>query len=204
MPNLQLHQLRVAAVGKIICDSINIPVNERDVILACLFHDMGNIIKSDLTYFPDFIATEGIHYWEGVKADFVTRYGTDSHAANVLIMKEIGLSEKKVALLDASGFSRLSEICANDSWELKTLQYADMRVGPRGVLTLDERLSDGRIRYAAHKKAYYDTDEGFKKLSSLAHELERQIFAETAIRPEDITDASVAPIIAQLWEYPVS
>ena len=47
MPNLQLHQLRVAAVGKLICDNFNPPaggtVNERGVILARLFSHMGKI-----------------------------------------------------------------------------------------------------------------------------------------------------------------
>src|SRR3989344_8748672 len=92
MPSLQLHQLRVAAVAKLLCEGCTKPINEHDVILACLFHDMGNIIKSELSYFPDFTEPEGVEYWERVKADFVEAYGTDSHTANIAIAKEIGFS----------------------------------------------------------------------------------------------------------------
>ena len=41
MPGLQLHQLRVAAVGKLICEHLKKPVRTKDVVVACLFHDMG-------------------------------------------------------------------------------------------------------------------------------------------------------------------
>ncbi len=53
LPLLQLHQLRVAGVAKLITESITIPVDAQAVVLACLFHDMGNIIKADFTYFPE-------------------------------------------------------------------------------------------------------------------------------------------------------
>ena len=69
MPNLQLHQLRVAAVGKLISEHFTVPVNVRDVVLACLFHDMGNILKFDLTQFPEFREPQGILYWEEVKKE---------------------------------------------------------------------------------------------------------------------------------------
>ena len=69
MPTLQLHQLRVAAVARLVCDHLTHPINTRDVILACLFHDMGNIIKSNLNHFPEFCEPEGTAYWEKVKAE---------------------------------------------------------------------------------------------------------------------------------------
>jgi hypothetical protein len=204
MPSLQLHQLRVAAVGKLICDNFKQQVNERDVILACLFHDMGNIIKSDPSYFPEFIASEGLEYWERVKVDFVDRYGNDAHTANVSIAREIGLSEEIVALIDAVDFLHSAEICATSSWELKILQYADMRVGPHSVLPLGERLFEGRARYAARNIRLFDTDEAFEQFSRLAHEFERRIFVETTIKPGGITDATVAPLFEELREYPVA
>ena len=59
MPQLRTHMLRVAAVGKIVCDAVNEKVkqnrgefvNTKNVVTACLLHDMGNIIKFDLNYF---------------------------------------------------------------------------------------------------------------------------------------------------------
>ncbi len=52
MPNLQLHMYRVAAVAKMICDHFQKPINKQEVIITCLLHDIGNIIKFDLFDFP--------------------------------------------------------------------------------------------------------------------------------------------------------
>ncbi len=51
MPNLREHQLRVAAVAAQICDNFNKPLNKKEIITACLLHDMGNIIKFKLELF---------------------------------------------------------------------------------------------------------------------------------------------------------
>src|SRR3989338_9708360 len=110
MPSLQLHQVRVAAVAQLICDNFQKPVSKNEVILACLFHDMGNIIKSDLTYFPEFIEPEGLTHWQGIKDGYVKRYGVDHHAANATIAREIGLSENACILIDGVGFSKLEDV----------------------------------------------------------------------------------------------
>ena len=87
MPSLQLHQLRMAAVAKLTFCNCKKLVNERDVILACLFHDMGNILKFDLTKFPEFTQPEGIEYWESVKDEYRKKYGTDQHVATEAVAR---------------------------------------------------------------------------------------------------------------------
>lgn len=205
MPALQLHQLRVAAVGKLICDNSTKEVNERDVILACLFHDMGNILKFDLTKFPEFTAPQGVEYWEEVKAGYRAKYGEDEHSAMQSIMKELGLPENVRGLMKGVGFSQVDRVAASDSFERKIVQYGDLRVGPRGVLTLQERLDEGRKRYLGTGRSIGASDEGrYEVLVAAALEIEKQIFAEAKIRPEDINDASVATLIEELWEYPAA
>ena len=61
---------------------------------------MGNIIKSDLTVFPEFREPEGLDYWQNVKDDYVKKYGTDHHAANAIIAREIGLVDRVVGRKD--------------------------------------------------------------------------------------------------------
>ena len=112
MPSLQLHQLRVAAVGTLLSSSAKKPVDGHNVILACLFHDMGNIIKSDLKYFPDFCEPEGVAYWEHVKQGYVEKYGSDHHAATVAIVREVGLPPRAVELIEGVGYSKLEAILA--------------------------------------------------------------------------------------------
>ncbi|MDP3646345.1 MAG: HD domain-containing protein [bacterium] len=203
MPNLQLHQLRVAAVGKLICDNFLKPIDAQSVILAGLFHDMGNIIKSDFAQLSEFIKPEGAEYWESVKAEFIKTYGDSAHNANVAIAKEIGVNDGVVALINGVSFANMDTIVEGDSYEQKICEYADTRVGPFGVLSQIERLDEARQRSIARGKNYYSED-GFNTLSAVASQLEHQIFEFTKLRSEDIDDASVAPIIEQLWDYPVS
>lgn len=203
MTSLQLHQLRVAAVAKLICDNFEKPVKTNDVVLSCLFHDMGNIIKMDLTSFPEFLEPEGPEYWKNVKEEFIRKYGNNAHGANIAIAREINLPLNVIALIDGISFSNIENIVAGDSLEQKISEYADDRVGPHGVLPLSERLAEARARYIESGKTYY-TKEGFEKLSQFVYMLEKQIFADTRTRPEDINDAVVAPLIEELRNYPVA
>ena len=206
MPSLQMHQLRVAAVGKLICDTVTEPLNEREVILACLFHDMGNTLKFDPKLLPGVYEPEGVEYWLRVKSDYIQKYGTSPHEANVTIAKEIGLPGKVVEMIDAIGFSRLKNIAQSPSFELRILAYADMRVAPIGVRSMEERIAEGRTRYEARvreNRVHHFTDDGFPEFLELARQIEKQIFAETTIRPEDINDASAGPLIESLRDYPL-
>lgn len=205
MPNLKLHQLRVAAVASLICDNLKRPVNKNDVTLACLFHDMGNILKMNLGTFPPFLEPEGLEYWENVKSEFLEQYGNNAHKANVVIAKKIGLDSTVIDLIDGISFSNIEKIVANNSFEQKVCEYADTRVGPHGVLPLKGRLREARERYAAANsdKIYY-TEEGFRALVQHAEEIENQVFTECRIKPEDISDVTVGPLMEELRNYPVA
>jgi len=207
MPSLELHQLRVAAVAKLICDNFQKPVQTNDVVVACLFHDMGNIVKFQLGDIPEFLEPEGLAYWEDVKTEFIEKYGREQHAANETIAREIGLSEDVISCILAINFSKIGEVVASGSFEKKICEYADSRVGPHGVLSLDERLRDGRKRYlkridaAAHDVAV--SADIFEVRMGMEYELEKQIFALAGIIPEDITDAAAVPLIEELRDYRV-
>ena len=198
MPSLQMHQLRVAAVGKLICEHLDKPVRTEDVVVACLFHDMGNILKFDLGAMPGFLEPEGLEYWQKVKEEFNNKYGTEQHSATEKIARELKLPQAILEILGATGFSRIAEVAASSSMETKIVQYADMRVGPFGILPFKERLADLSRRYAAKKNHLSEAAERG------CYDIERQIFTQAAIRPEDITDAAVAPLIEELWEYTVA
>ena len=204
MPNLQLHQLRVAAVAKLICDNFNGPLNANDVIAACLFHDMGNIIKSDLVQFPEFLEPQGRAYWENVKADFVAKYGDNAHDGNIAIAHELELPPQVAGYIDGISFSNIKIIAAGDSFEQKICEYADTRVGPYGILPMQARLGEARARYVAARsgKPYY-TQDGFDELLAHAGEIESQIFQKASMTPEDVSDATVAPLLTELSDYPV-
>lgn len=205
MPNLQLHQLRVAAVGKMVCGSFDAPLDTGDVILACLFHDMGNILKFDLGAFPEAVEPQGREYWEGVKREYAERYGTDQHAASVAIARELGLSERVAWYIDSIAFAKAPEIAAGDSWERKICEYADSRVAPHGVVPLRERLEDGHRRYQGRPASLGGSfaRARFEQLLAAEEEIERQIFSRARLTPEEITDEAAAPLIEDLRKYPL-
>lgn len=205
MPMLQLHQLRVAAVGKLVCAHFKEAVNADDVVLACLFHDMGNILKFDFSVFPDSVQPEGLAYWEGVKEEFRSKYGDEQHQATLTIAKELGLLEPVLACIDSVAFSKAETVLESGSWGEKICKYADGRVSPMGIRSLDERLREARKRYAGRKTAtmLLAPEERFEELVAAEHAIEKELFSNATITPEDITDAAVEPLIKELSEYPV-
>ena len=206
MPSLQLHQLRVAAVAKMICDNLIVPVDSRTVVLAAILHDMGNILKFDLTVFPESVQPEGLEYWKTVKADFEKKYGTDQHAASLAIAKELGLSEEVQKCIDSVAFAKAEEVRDASSIEQKICEYADSRVAPHGIVPMDERLEEGRKRYLNRtvETGLAAARARFDALKKAEEDIERDIFSHSRIQSTDITDAATAPLIEELRKYPVA
>ena len=196
MPNLQLHQLRVAAVAKMIVENFKESLDEKSIVLACLFHDMGNIIKSDLYYFPEFLKPEGLEYWQGVKDQYIKKYGKEEHRATELIAKEIGLPSKSISSLKNIGFSNAGKNEKSDSFEDKICNYSDMRVDPYGVVAMEDRILEGRKRYSLRKHAI--AEDNFESLAKSFRNMEKQIFDKTQIKTYDITNEKIEGMIQEL------
>lgn len=119
MPQLQLHQLRVASVASIVMNCFRKPLDKNTVITACLLHDMGNIIKFDLGLYPKYLKGRGLAYWEGVQNKFKRNYGEDEHKATYKICNEIGVNDKVKRTIKAFGFSNSKKIYKSDNFEVK-------------------------------------------------------------------------------------
>lgn len=194
MPNLQIHQLRVAGVALAIIRNLTVPVDEKAILNACLFHDMGNIIKFDLSYFPEFVQPEGLEYWEKVKQDFIEKYGNEEHHATLLICQELGFSKKDLELLNAVGFSRALDTFKSGSIEKMICCYADQRVGPHGVISLDQRFADGAKRYENKPERSRMSDQRYA-LAQALKDMEAEIFKQAKIKPEEVNDEVVNDLI---------
>ncbi len=199
MSGLQEHQLRVGAVGKLLADSIP-NVNGKDVVLTCLFHDMGNIIKSHLDVFPEFLQPQGLEYWKSVKEDFVRTYGSDEHEATKIIATELSLSQDVIHMIDTIAFSNIPRILEKEPIEMHICEYADMRVGPHGIISLKDRLEDLKKRYSPRWRegAHKDMEKSFNASAVLLEQLEQQLFEQSSLHLEDINDATAAPVIEEL------
>jgi len=202
MPQLATHQIRVAAVAHMIADAFDEPLRIPNIVSACLLHDMGNILKFDLARFPEFVEPEGRAHWEAVKASFTERYGPDEHIATLRIAGEIGVSNLTFELIGAIGFTRALENRASENFEKKICCYADMRVAPHGIVSLADRLAEGKLRYA-HKYPTEEDAQSFELTAATLREMEKQIFSRTAIDPKDITDASAEKYFSALKTFSV-
>jgi HD superfamily phosphodiesterase len=203
MPNLQMHQLRVAAVAKQICESLTREVDKESIIKACLLHDMGNIIKFDLIQTESIfgLSETEIADLKEIKNEFIQKYGDDVDRANLFIAKEIGVSDVVQYLVKNNDFNYLCDISQSGSIEKKIIKYSDLRVGPHGILSYDERMNEAKERYKDYKSKI-DQEER-KKLVHCGKDIEKEIFSHSNIRPEDVNDESVAATIEELKNFEI-
>lgn len=203
MPNLQLHMYRVAGVATEICDHIQpqfqAELQRNEVLAACLLHDVGNIIKFDLQKFPQFLEPEGLEYWQQVQNEFFANYGFDEHKATLRIAQEIGVNPQVVELIKAIGFAQVHDHGEEVTVNHQICAYADVRVTPFGVVSLEERLQDLEERYG-DKYPEPEQLEQRRIFATKMHEIEVAIFQRTTITPADVTEEKVKvhfPILQQ-------
>ncbi len=200
MPQLRQHHYRVAGVAHQIMEHCEKELHADAVIGACLLHDIGNIIKFELEWFPEFVEPEGPEYWRRVQQSYIDRYGTDEHQATYRILDELDVSGAVQELVRAVGFSRTEQIAGSGVLEEKIVLYADQRVAPTGVVSLEERLREGRERYKDRADRVFD-EERFEQAVQAAIEIEAQVFAVCSITPDEITDQLIAPEMQELNVY---
>lgn len=202
MPSLQIHQYRVAAVAKMICDNFRGDIDEEYIISACLLHDMGNILKFDLELYPKFLEPEGLGYWQSIKEEFEEKYGKDEHEATLEIAKELDVTLLTYDLIDSIGFSKLEETLMLNNFARKIASYADTRVTPHGITSMEERMREGAPRFEKNKKEKSNA-EILEKQIEICKKLEKQIFDKCKIKPEDINDSSAKSFIGELKQFEI-
>ncbi len=201
--NLQEHMIRVAAVGAILIDHWR-DKNEVDrdiVITALLLHDMGNIIKFNLDNSP-FLKQEKIPFYKKIQDEYIKKYGPDEHKATEAIVKEIEVSDTVFKILEKRSKSSTHDALLSDNWNMKIRGYADLRIGPWGVLSLSKRFEDVLRRYAGTKHALADKKE-VEERYQWAKELEKQIQDKVTINLQKISDESIKPFLHTLSQYEI-
>lgn len=186
MPELRNHMYRVASVAGCICDNFMSPIDKKSVIIACLLHDMGNIIKFDLNKFPEFNEPKGIEYWEAVKNNFIAKYGNDVHKASIDIGLELGVSLRVLEILNSIGFGKSVDVYNSNDFEKMICIYSDMRVTPHGIVSLKERLADLESRYSQNPNAKKGKE--LQDIYLALYSIEEKIFNNTKITPNEIND----------------
>lgn len=195
MPQLIEHQLKVAGVAKLICDNFEGELDKENIFTACLLHDMGNIIKFDLSVtdklLPGRFSQSDLALWQEVKNRFVAEFGADEHHASMQIAEKLGVQKRVLELIDSIGFQEGESNAGSLDFGKKICAYSDMRVGPGGVISLEQRFEDLRQRYEDKHQLMGGNEEVRLQFEAGLRQIEKQLFEKCRFAPEDITEEKV-------------
>lgn len=185
--NLQEHMLRVASLAKIILDHWNGPAVDKEAIIqACVFHDIAKSMNFDLAKQAQFGMSETeIFNLDKLQRRLRTSYGDNEHHATVEVCKEIGCSPTAVKIVNDLEWSYIPSLLSKKDLESLIPIYGDMRVGPKGILTLKQRIEDLKVRTgeSEHEKNGTDLENQISKnvsidLNKIENEQINQHFVE--------------------------
>jgi hypothetical protein len=121
--------------------------------------------KFDPKNWPDKVTEQDIAFWEALRKKYAGR-GHEEVAAEIL--RERGFPEIAEVILK----HRYLQIKKGfDRWEEKLLYYADKRTSHDTVVSLKERLKDGRLRNAPETIGTPESQEIDEKIFALEHEI---------------------------------
>lgn len=194
--------IRVAAVAKVICDNSNTKLDTRNIVVGCLVHDMGNLIKSKMDMMPELFGPEGVAYWSKVKEEMIEEYGNDVHVATIRMVTEMNLTKESLFYFSAIGGDDTGRVHSEGTLGEKIATYSDMRIGLHGVISLKERMDDIRHRYIERNMKGFNSDDIDLREERLI-DMENDIFKNSSIQPEDITDETTRDIQKALWNWEI-
>ncbi len=205
IPNiLQMHMLRAASVGALICDNWNFEENiDKDsVVQALLIHDTGNIIKFNLdasTMLTD-QEKKNLNFWKTQQKIYKQKFNNDDHKATQQIAREIKVSDKVLYLLGNSGSSKLQQVIDSKDYNLAIVTYADLRCAPYNIVSVNERFDDVIKRYKDSDHPLSALEE-VEKRRNLGIELENILQQFVKINLNEILDESIKPYLEKITGY---
>ncbi len=173
------------------------------VVSTCLLHDIGAIVKFDFegdSY--GFYTEQEVDHWITVRNNIRALYGFDEYTATSAILQELHL-DRVYTMFMQIGSGRLEKILSEGSREAQIIQYADTRVGPLSILSVEERIAEARVRYAPHADTLTWFNE-VEKHRELSLQLEKQLLDQTGLVGRDINDTAAESIIKELWDYEIA
>lgn len=203
--NLQKHMLRVTAVALWILDRWKgEQLNRQDIIETLLLHDIGNLVKVTEdkfeSLFPDTYPMESFQYWKNIRESMIRRYGKTDVEATSNIVKEIRVSDTVMDMIEKKQFVNNENTYNDRNYAIKICAYADQRVSPNGVLSLENRLNEAIVRYRGVNNASVNSPNR-EELIEYAKKIEKQIFNFVDGKPEDITDFAINDYIEELKSF---
>lgn len=181
--NLQEHMLRVAALLQIMGESWQgKPTNTDNLTLVGACHDMANIIKFKFDQRLFDITPTQLAEQKRIQTKVVNKYGRDIHRATLAMCTEAGLSLKVIELIDKLEWENIEKFNDLNDWESALPIYADMRIGPKGILPLITRIGDLQKR---------NPENDYTLIIEAAKKLEVSLQENISIELNSITDSEL-------------
>lgn len=188
--NLRVHMLRVTMVAMTIVNGWNGHDLDKEIVRkGALVHDLANIVKFKLE--------DGSPLKEK-QAEMINKYGSDDHLATEKMLRELGIDDQLIEIVQGKSFGNAIEVEKSGSWPLKILFYSDMRVTPSGVVDLETRLNDVVTRLERYRD---DPKKG--KLMESVREIESELQKMTNTNLSAINDNMTTEDQVQLLETEV-
>lgn len=164
---------------------------------------MGNIVKFDLDKTPDSHIQEHKEYWSKVQQEVKALYGDDEDVATVAMAREITQNGELLTLLGMSGLSKIMHAHESNDMTIKIFRYADERISPKGVVTVDERYDDIAKRYKGRDHPLADT-KYLAQRRQLVQEMEKQIQTASSIDLQSITLNTLDSYVRKLTTFVIT
>lgn len=170
--NLQEHMLRVAVLSKIIFNKWTGPtINENAVLKACALHDVAKPITFDIAKQAQYgMPPKDIENLEKLQKFIIGKYGIDEHKASVGICKDLGMEIKAIEILENIEWKYIPDLFKTNNIEPLVAIYCDMRIGPKGILTMQERINDLKKRVGEGGYNYKEFEKDGKDLEQKMRE----------------------------------
>ncbi len=140
--------LRVAGLGSILIkhwrgQKIDGPA----VVTTLIFHDIAKPLTFDINKQAKFVTSpEALESLRGDMNWLKENFGEDEHRALNLIFDQIGLSQNAKRILDNLEWIYSDRLLTEKDDESLLAIYADMRIGPQGILSIDQRMHELNAR----------------------------------------------------------
>ncbi len=147
-------------------------VNWNVLVKAALLHDIGSIVKFDLDEHKEFLGKEAskIKHWKKKQEKIISKYGKDDHEVTMKMLDELKVLEKIKKIVLNKSFGNAIEVVASSDYSHKILLYADLRVTPKGISTMEARLKE-----TTERTPQYAESPDLPELLGAAKRIEKQI-----------------------------
>lgn len=188
--HIQKHMQKVAAVALYLGQHLRQAGEKLDLVVVrqgALLHDVMKLCdfkKLDFEHFEQNISAEDIQFWTALMKS-CSHIGHVEAAYNMLM--EIG-EEKLAVIVRKHRFAGLIDKRDKPvTWEEKLVYYADKRVQHDKIVSIPQRLKDGRERWFPDGNLPPDDHLVEKAI----YKLEKEICSKAKLNPGQITEESV-------------